>query len=381
MQRRPFGRTGRDVSILSIGAMRLPKDDAEAVALLRRAIDLGCNYIDTSRGYGDSELKLAKALKDGYRDRVMLSTKCSPWIFQEDGYTASADHTRRKIDDSMQRLDVARLDFYQIWNITNAETFAQAIAPGGMVDGIRQAMDEGLVDHVAATTHAPLDVIHRIIDCGLFETLTVSYHLLNHEQEPVLEHAHRRNVGVVIMNPLAGGTLAHDSRVIRGLLADVSLPCWALALRFVLDHPHVTTAISGFSKLSDVETSVAVAEQPPLTLEQRESLTRRAAELFAQGRRFCTECEYCMPCPQGVLIRWIFQMATYARLFGLHESSRARYARLKPQERADACTQCGECETRCPNTLPIREELAKAHELLAAPATPAADCSGDKVKR
>jgi len=101
MEYRRMGTNGPQVSALSIGAMRLPRDHDEAVGLLRKAIDSGCTYIDTSRGYGESELKLAKALKDGYREKVVLSTKCSPWIFKEEGYEATADHARRKIDDSM----------------------------------------------------------------------------------------------------------------------------------------------------------------------------------------------------------------------------------------------------------------------------------------
>lgn len=234
-----------------------------------------------------------------------------------------------------------------------------------MVDGIRRAMDEGLVDHIAATTHAPLDVIHEIIDCGIFETLTVSYHLLNHEQEPILAHAHKAGLGTIVMNPLAGGALGQPSDVVCDLLPGSSLPCWALALRFIYDHPHITTAISGFERISDVEQGVALAEAPPLTPEQRAELVERAAGLYEAGRKFCTECEYCMPCEQGIPIRWIFQMATHARLFGLLEHSRRRYARLKPEQRADQCTQCGICETKCPNNLLIREELAKAHELLS----------------
>ena len=72
-----FGkRSGLKVHPVSIGAMRLPEDDDQAVALLRQAIDAGMIYIDTSRGYADSEIKVGEALKDGYREKVILSTKC-----------------------------------------------------------------------------------------------------------------------------------------------------------------------------------------------------------------------------------------------------------------------------------------------------------------
>ena len=98
MELRDFGRrSGLKVNPISLGAMRFPKDDDEAVALIRKAIDAGYRYIDTSRGYGDSEEKLGKALKDGYREKVYLSTKCSPWIKQvepDDDASASASRWR-----------------------------------------------------------------------------------------------------------------------------------------------------------------------------------------------------------------------------------------------------------------------------------------------
>ena len=138
----------------NIGGMRLPQDTDEAVALLRHAIDSGMRYIDTSRGYGDSEIKIGKALKDGYRQKVILSTKWSPWIKMiEESDDTSADCIRKRIEESMARLDVDYLDYYQVWNIDSREHYDQAVAKGGMVDGIQKAISEKLVGHTGFTTH------------------------------------------------------------------------------------------------------------------------------------------------------------------------------------------------------------------------------------
>jgi uncharacterized protein len=365
MEYRRLGRSGYDVSALSIGAMRFPKDDDAAVAVIRRAIDLGCNYIDTSLGYGDSELKLARALRGGYRERVVLSTKCSPWILQEEGYTASASDARKKIDHQMKRLEVDVLDFYQVWNVTDEKVYAQATAPDGMITAIRKAMDEGLVRHIAVTTHAPLELMHRMIDDGIFEAITVSFHLLNREVDEVMAHAHEKNMGVVVMNPFGGGTLAAESPIIRGFVPELGYSTKTLALRFVLDHPHVTTAICGFERLSDVEENIASSALPPLTPDQRARLAAGIAGIEPEAKKFCTQCGYCMPCDQGVLIKNLFAHVNNARLFGLIESARRRYADWKPEWKADRCTQCGKCEEKCTNKLAIREELEKAHELLS----------------
>jgi len=361
---KPFGSTGLPVSSLSIGAMRLPKEMSKAVTLLRAAIDAGCNYIDTSFGYGDSELKLAQALKDGYRERVMLSTKCSPWIHKEDGYTTSASDTLRKMEESMKRLEVDYLDFYQVWNVTDADTLRQATAPGQMVDGIHEAMKEGLVRHIAATAHAPDEVVTDMIDGGLFETITISYNLLNRGREAVMAHAFEKGVGIVAMNPIAGGLLGCHSPALDGILPDFPLSTTQLSLKFVIEHPHISCAISGFSKMSDVEENVEAALAPPLTGEDRKALVDGLVRIQQESKEFCTQCGYCMPCEQGVEIRRIFDMVNKYLILGLEDWARAAYANLRPEQRADACTGCGACTPKCTNKLDIPAELRAAHALL-----------------
>ncbi len=360
---RPFGKTGLNVSVLSIGAMRLPADE-EAVVMLRRAIDLGCNYIDASRGYGDCELKLAKALAEGYRKKVTLSTKDAPWIMPEPGYDTTADSTRRKIEEQMKRLQVDHLDFYQVWNIIDADTFAQAIAPGGMVAGIRQAIKEGIVDHIGATTHAPESVVLQMIDSGCFETITVSYNLLNTERQRVIEHAREKNVGIVVMNPFAGGILGYESAAIQNTLPQEHRSSREMALRFVIDCPGVSTAICGFTCLREVEENVTYAAALPLTADQRETMAQKVAQLQAKSSRFCTQCGYCMPCPQGVDIRGIFNLYNHLRFFGLNAWARQAYYNMKPETKADRCSRCQKCLPKCTNHLNIPEELANAHDLL-----------------
>ena len=194
----------------------------------------------------------------------------------------------------------------------------------------------------------------------------VTDHLLDRHRETVLARADEKDVGVVIMNPMGGGVLGAGSTVIRDFLPESGLSSKALALKFVLDNPHVTTAISGFSKLSDVEENLAAAESAPLPAAQREELACQAGVIEAEGKTFCTQCGYCREaCEAKVNIPHIFSLITRARLYGLDEWARTRYAAVSPERRADPCTACGQCEPRCTNDLSIREELAKAHELPA----------------
>ena len=127
MNLKSFGkRSGLEVADVSIGAMRLPADAIDAVELIRRAIDSGMKYIDTSRGYGESELILGRALTDGYREKVILSSKCSPWVKKvKDTDDGSANAVRRRIDETILRLGVDYLDFYQIWSVNNPENWGR----------------------------------------------------------------------------------------------------------------------------------------------------------------------------------------------------------------------------------------------------------------
>ena len=213
-----FGRrSGLKVHPVSMGAMRFPKDDGEAVSLIRASIDAGMIYIDTSRGYVDSELKLAKALKDGYREKVILSTKWSPWILKaEPDDNASAECTYKRIVESMARLEVDKLDFYQVWNVDSKDHYEQATAKGGMLDGIMRAKDEGLIEHTGFTTHdTPENVSEYIDDADWCEVILFTYNILNPTYRDVIAKAHDKGIATIVMNPLGGGMLAEDSLVLK----------------------------------------------------------------------------------------------------------------------------------------------------------------------
>lgn len=365
MDLRNFGtRSGLSVPPANIGAMRLPQDLGEAVALIRHAIDSGMRYIDTSRGYGDSEFKLGHALRDGYREKVILSTKWSPWVtkIQPDD-DASADCVRRRIDEQLRRLDVDYLDFYQVWNIHTRETYDEATRRGGMVDGILKAKAEGLVAHTGFTTHDSVENLLSYMDeIDWCEVLLVSYNLMNRTYEPVLEAAHARGIGTIVMNPVGGGKLAQESRVLAKLAKDVgaaSVP--ELAIRYILSNPNVTTLITGMTRTSDVDDTVAAAAAGAFTTDQLDYLNAFTERVTRENAGFCTRCKYCLPCEHGIDIPAVMSAIYEARYWGLVDAGQAIYDRISGAK-ADACDACGKCEERCTQQLRISEEMAYARK-------------------
>jgi predicted aldo/keto reductase-like oxidoreductase len=366
----PFGqRSGLTVTPVSIGAMRLPADFEEAVGLIRHAIDHGLRYIDTSRGYGESEWVLGRALKDGYREKVILSTKSSPWVWKiRSTDEAKADTIRRRIDESLRRLDVSYLDFYQVWNIDSREHYEQAVAPGGMVEGIQKAMAEGLVRHTGFTTHDTVpNLLAYLPAVDWCEVILFTYNLLNRSYAPAIAAAHQLGIGTIIMNPVGGGMLTNASPVLQKLADQVGAASVVdLALRYVLSNPDVDTLISGITRPGDVSSCLACADRPRFTAAERQAIDTVLDGISAAGARFCTGCKYCLPCPRGIDIPAIMNMVFESRHWGFQELARRRYAELKGPK-ADACSRCGACEKKCTQKLAIMAELAWAAEELRTP--------------
>ncbi len=360
-----FGeRCGFQVPRANIGAMRLPKAVDEAVELIRHAIDSGMKYIDTSRGYGDSENKVGKALKDGYRERVILSTKWSPWNMKiEPDDDASAGCTRKRLEESLKRLDVDYLDFYQAWSVNERKHWEAMTAKGGMVDGFRKARDEGLVKHIGFTTHAPVKDLVEIInseEADWCEIILFSYNLLNRSYAPAIKAAHEKGIGTVLMNPNAGGRLAEPSDVLMKLAEEVgasSVP--DLAMRYLHSDADIDTIIVGISQKRDVDDAVRAAEAPEFTPEEMGRIDSFLDKLSREEVDFCTACKYCMPCPQEIDIPAILSSIYHDKVWGLKEAARKSYSRIKGPK-ADACTECHECEEKCTQNIKVAEEMKYA---------------------
>ena len=367
-----FGRrSGLKVYPISIGAMRLPSGQ-KAIDLLREAIDAGMVYIDTCRGYGHSELAIAKALKDGYREKVILSTKWSPWLKKvEPTDEASADCTYKRILESMRRLEVDYLDFYQIWSVETPEQFEMAAKKGGMLDGIRRAVDEGLVRHIGLTTHdTPENVSGYIERADWCEAILVTYNMFSRAYEDVLAKAHSEGIATLVMNPLGGGMLAEDSPVFKQAVSKaigLDDPAEA-AHRYLAGNENIDTILCGINKPSDIASTIANCEKTPLSAEQRKRLETELDKLTMANMGFCTGCKYCMPCTEGINIPAMMRVWYYDKLLNVPNKAAGIYnwnTSSKNQNHSippKACTKCGRCEAKCTQKIDIIQKLEEINK-------------------
>jgi len=368
MQYRDFGKLGFKVSILGFGAMRLPMkgdevDDDLAIPMIHRAFELGVNYIDTAHGYcnGKSEITVGKALK-GWRDKVWVSTK--NWKSDQ-----PAGPWREQLEEQLKKLDVDYIDVYHMHGI-NWEVFEEHISkPGKALEAAMKARDEGLVKHLAFSFHDTPEALEKIINTGAYESVTLQYNLLDRANEKGIALAKEKGMGVVVMGPVAGGRLGAPSAEVQSLIPGGSKSTAEAALRFVFANQNISCAISGMNTMEMVEENCATADRDTtLSTEEMAAIQSQLEEKKRLAELYCTGCNYCMPCPNGVNIPGNFHAMNMFKVYGLKGYAQALYARFSDEKEhnmpASACIECGQCEPKCPQHIPIIEQLKETHEAL-----------------
>jgi len=369
MQYRNFGRSNVSLSTLGFGAMRLPQDADEAVSVIHRALDQGVNYIDTAPGYGESELRVGRAIATYPGPKPYISTK-NPLTDN------TAAGWRERLEKSLERLGVGCIDFYQAVHGLNWSAWEDSFSKSGALQEALKAKDEGLIGHICFSFHDTSENLIKLIDLGVFEGFTAQYNLLDRSLEKAFHHAADKGLGVIVMGPIGGGRLIQPSENLQQVMGGESCHTPRIALKFVLSHPAVTCAISGMSSKQMVdENCTSAAEAHLLSAEEWSQIQRQADELHKLSELYCTGCGYCTPCPNDVNIPENFRLMNLSQVWGQTDSARKQYAKLadsadkKRGKQASECLMCGECEPKCPQQIPIMQQLKATAEILGNPPT------------
>jgi hypothetical protein len=355
MKYRPLGKTGLQVSALAMGCMRLPEHDPDLAAqVVDQAIANGVNYFETTRGYinGRCQHLVAGGLKGRSRG-LIVSGKTGV------GSDTTADSYRREIEQQMEILGVDYLEFYQVgW--FSLEALPYLVKKDGALKALDKVRTEGIVGHIGFTGHDRPENFTKLIETGLFDSLTIPYNMLDRGYASTIKRAGELGVGVVVMCPVAGGMLASPAAQLQQLIPGGATTTAAAALRFVLSNPDVSCAASGMENLDMLRENVATANAfEGANAEDHARMDSILDEFATLGRKFCTACGYCMDCPNGVDIPGNFRLYNMARVYGLNDWARQEYADMEEQKKAEACIRCETCEPKCPNKLPIMEQLAE----------------------
>ncbi|MGZ3568962.1 MAG: aldo/keto reductase, partial [Thermodesulfobacteriota bacterium] len=333
----------------------------------RYAIDQGVNYFDTAYPYhsGKSEPLLGKAVK-GYRDKVMIATKLPVWLAKEER------DFNKFLDEQMKRLGTDYLDVYLLHGL-NQETWSK-MRQLRVLEFLDQIRAEGRVRHVGFSFHDEVKIFKEIVDSYDWEICQIQYNFFDENYQAGKEgltYAASKGLGVVVMEPLRGGKLTDripaEVQAIWESAEKKRTPAeWAL--RWVWNHPEVSTALSGVSTMGQIIENIGAAnEGKPNSLSEKElSIVARVREVYRKMLKIdCTGCAYCMPCETGVDIPLNFSLYNDIFMFKDPEINVLLYNELiSPERRASACIECGKCEEQCPQHLQIQEALKVVHETL-----------------
>jgi len=325
MRKVRLGKTNLMVSEVGFGGIPIQRPtEQEAIRVIRRCLDLGVDFLDTANSYGTSEERIGQAIA-GRRKGLVLATKSA---------ARDAGTFREHMELSFKRLDVDCIDLFQFHEVSTEEAYEQILAPHGPLEIAHEAQSQGRIRHIGISSHT-LDLALELVRSGHFETLMFPLNFVTDEAtNGLIQLCQELDVGFIAMKPMAGG-----------LLEDA-----ALAFKYLRQFPYAVP-ILGVEAVSEIEEVVSIVEGPgQLTDSERARIRRMRGEL---GTRFCRRCGYCMPCEQGVDIPVLMNLRAFVKRFPPERIFGSWGAEMVALY--ENCVDCGECETRCPYQLSIRE--------------------------
>ena len=392
--------SGKQVSLLGFGMMRLPDNQEEVNRLVDYAIEHGVNYYDTSPMYmrGQSEVLTGNALARHPREKFFIATKMSNY----DQSTWQLDRAKDMYHQSMERLRVDYLDYYLLHGVGGGgmDNLRQRFLDNGLLDYLLEERKAGRIRHLGFSYHGDVAVFDWLLDHQDdyhwdFCQIQMNYLDWRHaslqrrrrgadaDAEYLYNKCEKTGVQCVIMEPLRGGALGRVSAEVeeqlKALRPDDSPARWAF--RWVGTYPNILTALSGMNRMDHLQDNVATfSPLDPCTEAENALLAEIADQMAGVPKIPCTTCGYCMPCPFGVDIPGNFAHYNDAmdqKILPLPDKSAADYAERKqafadsyakalPDKKAWAvkCQDCEVCLSKCPQQIRIPNQMARIVETL-----------------
>lgn len=368
----------KDLSILGFGCMRFPKKgnsiDMEAVEeQIMYAINQGVNYFDTAYVYPGSEVALGKVLaKNNCRDQVKIATKLPHYMVKKN------EDFDKYFTEELKRLQTDYIDYYLMHMLPDVNIWKRLVE-FGVLDWIKEKKASGQIKHIGFSYHGSTSGFLEVLDVYDWEFCQIQYNYMDEHSQAGrkgLMAAAAKNIPVIIMEPLRGGSLVKDLPKKAISIFDKASPKrtpaeWAF--RWLWNHKEVSVILSGMNTMAMLEENIKIASEVEI-----DTLTDKDFELYDQVKEAinentkvaCTACSYCMPCPFGVDIPGSFRCYnvsyTDGYIKGVMEYAMCTTLRNK-QSQASLCTECGACEKHCPQSIPIRADLKKVKRRFETP--------------
>ena len=330
-----LGKTGLKVSAVGFGGIPIIRlQTGEAVKVLRHAFDQGITFYDTANMYRDSEAKIGQALSH-VRDKIIIATKTTQ---------RNAAEFRQNLENSLRAMKTDYIDLYQFHQVANDEEWGKITKDGGAWDESEKARKEGKIRFLGVTSHN-LQMAIKLAKTGLFSTVQFPFNFIEQEaKEELHKYCRKKGIASIVMKPFAGGVIDNA----------------AIAFKYLRQFSDIIP-IPGFDSIKTVDEIISIYEhQNDITSHDLKLMEKYRREL---GKVFCRRCEYCQPCPNGVLIT----PAMGYHIVASRMSPKVSVEFLQvPMESTQLCDECGACIERCPYDLPIPDLLKKNYDLFEA---------------
>jgi predicted aldo/keto reductase-like oxidoreductase len=327
-----LGRTDIEVSRIGIGGIPIQRPPEEkAIEVIKHALDLGINLIDTSLAYGTSEERIGKAIL-GRREEITLITKT---------WTTDRNEAMMNLESSLKNFHTKYIDVWELHNVSTMEKYQAILAEGGSLEAVKEARETGKTKFIGISSHN-IEIMKSALESEIFDVILFPFNFVNNEAANTLvPMAKKLDIGFTAMKPFAGGRLRDAN----------------LVMKYLLQFDNVIP-VPGVEKKEEVEELVDIVEgRTELTKDDENKIENIKKEL---GTHFCQYCGYCMPtCPQELYIPVVINLRISWELWP-QETFKERYEDLI--KTAKTCTECGICEEKCPYSLPIREKIQEGIE-------------------
>ena len=368
-------KSGIELSVLGFGCMRFTRkgnalDIGKAEKEIMKAYHAGVNYFDTAYIYPGSEALLGTVLeRNGIREKVHIATKLPQYLV---GSIAAVEKYFR---EELERLKTDYVDYYLMHMLTDPAQW-ERLKHAGILDWIAEKKKNGAIRNIGFSYHGNSEKFLKILEDYEWDFCQIQYNYMDENTQAGvigLKAAANRNIPVIVMEPLRGGTLVNMLPGEAKKLMTENRRGWSpaeWAFRWLYNQPEVTVVLSGMNSMEMIEENVYTAcnaESGNLTEEDFNLLEKVKELIRAREKVGCTGCRYCMPCPKGVDIPGIFRcynaMYTEGKAEGRHEFIQTVGLTRNPSF-ASQCVECGKCEQHCPQGISIRKKLKEADKEL-----------------
>jgi len=338
---RTLGNTGLKVTSVGCAAGAVPDPD-----ILARALELGINYYDTARiyGQGKSEQILGKAIQ-GKRDKIVLASKT---------YSNTKAKILEDIETSLKTLGTDHLDIYH----QHSRHTPQEITDE-MIETMELVKKQGKTRFIGVSTHDPNAMVDFILKAGKFDVVqtTYSYAIGAPFRDAAIARLHKAGIGVVAMKVvIATATPKGD----KG--NHLSNEGGLAAIKWVLRNPSISTTVPWSETKEELEINFRAMTEEFTPADEKILFVRneQIRELYC---RMCFQCKG--KCPKGVPVADELRFLAYNDFKGNFHEARESFWELPRNIRSIRCAECAECVVQCPNGVKVHERLIRAQELLA----------------